>query len=179
MKTCRFQCCAGALLASLLGMVMLVNGCGKPPGGEFADVRAGLLVQTAPAGARPISEINTGREAGDLKVGSEVVVRARINAGEMTPWTQDQAAFIVTDATGHDGSEEHDPHQCPFCRRDIRDHIALVRCTGDDGQLVPMDARQLLGVAKGELLVVQGTIADIEAEELAINAQQIHVVPPK
>ena len=142
-------------------------------------MREKWLVQTPPTGATPISEIKSSRASGELKAGEVGVIRARINAGEMSPWIRDQAAFVVTDATGHDGSEDHDPHQCPFCRRDIKEHIALVRCTAGDGELIPMDARQLLGVAEGELLVVQGTICDGDADELEIAAQRVHIVPVK
>ncbi len=166
-------------MSALLCVALLCSGCSGSVSDGVAAMREQWLVQTPPTGATPISEIKSRRAAGELEAGGAVVIRARINAGEMSPWIQDQAAFVVTDATGHDGSENHDPHQCPFCRRDIMDHIALVRCTAADGQLVPVDARQLLGVTEGELLVVQGTIGDGDADELAIDAQRVHIVPVK
>ena len=179
MMSLRSRCCAGVELPALLCIALVCSGCGGAVSDEVTAMRDKWLVQTPPAGATPISEIKSRHSAGELGVGSDVVIRARINAGEMSPWTQNQAAFIVTDATGHDGSEDHDPHQCPFCRRDIRDHIALVRCTAADGQLVPMDARQLLGVTKGELLVVQGKICDGDVDALTIDAERVHVVSVK
>lgn len=160
-----------------LCLALLSSGCGDQVDGDVAAQRRKWLSAAEPTGAQPISDIKSKRSSGELKAGSEVVVRARINAGEISPWTQNQAAFLVTDATGHDGDENHDPHQCPFCRRDIRDHMALVRFRADDGKTVPMDARELLGVAEGELLVVQGTIDQADAEELVINAVRLHVVP--
>ncbi|MCH2212553.1 MAG: hypothetical protein MK110_14710 [Fuerstiella sp.] len=166
-------------LLILLCMAIAGSGCNVPLSDEVTSMRAEWLVQKPPTGATPISEIKGRLASGELGAGSVVVVRARINAGEMSPWTRDQAAFVVTDATGHDGSEDHNPHQCPFCRRDIMDHIALVRCMAGDGQLVPMDARKLLGVAEGELLVVQGTICDTDTDELAIDAQRVHIVAMK
>jgi len=163
----------------LLGGILICSGCNAGLNDEFAALREKLLVGTEPTGAVPVSELKSQHIAGELQAGTSVVIRARINAGEMSPWTQGQAAFIVTDATGHDGSEDHDPHECPFCSRDIRDHMAIVRCTKDDGQLIPTDAREVLGVAEGELLVVQGTIGDADAEEFVVDAQSIYCVPVK
>lgn len=162
---------------AMLGIVVFFCGCGIfENDDEYATMRQQWLCETPPEGVLPISKIKSARAAGELGTAGEVVIRARINAGGMSPWTEDQAAFVVTDATGHDGAAEHDPHQCPFCRRDIRDHMAFVRFTDTEGRLIPVDARQLLRVTDGELLVVRGAISESEEDELAIDATQIHVV---
>ena len=164
---------------SVIFIAAVFSGCGILNNDEYAAMRGEWLSETPAVGVLPISEIKSAVAAGKLEADGEVVIRARINAGGMSPWTEGQAAFVVTDATGHDGAAEHDPHQCPFCRRDIRDHLALVRFTDTDGRLIPVDARQLLGVADGELLVVRGTISESEEDELAIDATEIHVVRPE
>ena len=158
-------------------MAAFSSGCDGLMNDQYAAMREQWMVDTPPSGATPISEIKSGRSEGELETGSNIVIRARIDAGDMSPWTQDQAAFIVTDASGHDGDSNHNPHECPFCRRDIRDHIALVQFTAEDGRVVPVDARQLLGVAENELLVVQGTITEADGDDLVIDAQKLHRIP--
>jgi len=169
--TCTAVCC-------LLCAAFLVTGCGVQVSDEIQAMRKRWLAESPPAGEMPISEIRSKLADGDMEVGSAVVVRARVNAGAVDPWTSGQAAFIITDAIGHDGSEDpdHDPHECPFCRRDVRNSMAVLRFVEGNGKVVSVDARQLFDISSGELLVAEGTVSQSDADGLTIDVNQMHVV---
>ncbi len=175
---CLRRCLPFTVACSLLSATILLSGCGTQVSEEIQAMRQRWLTETAPAGEMPISQIRSKLADGDLEPGSVVVVRARINAGAIDPWTSGQAAFIITDAIGHDGSEDpdHDPHECPFCRRDVRDSMAVLRFVEGDGQAVSVDARQLFDISSGELLVAEGTVSQADTDGLTIDVDQMHLV---
>jgi len=169
------SCFAVCGLISLIGL----SGCADSASAEVQELRQRLLVTTPPQGEVSISSVRAKLESGELAADSEVVVRGRINAGEVPPWAEGRAEFIITDATGHDGDEDHDPHECPFCKRNIMDSMAQVRLSGNDGKTIPIDTRELLSVQERSLLVIRGKVMQDDSEMLVLNADQIHIVPAK
>jgi hypothetical protein len=157
----------------------VLSGCADSATAEVQELRQRWLVATPPPGEVAISAVRAKLKSGELAANGEVVVRARINAGDMPPWAEGRAEFIITDATGHDGDEDHDPHECPFCKRDIMDSMAQVRLAGKDGKTIPIDTRTLLGVQERSLLVIRATAMPGDSEMLILNANQIHIVPAK
>ncbi|MEZ6127102.1 MAG: hypothetical protein R3C59_00305 [Planctomycetaceae bacterium] len=87
----------------------------------------------------------------------DVVIKGRIHAGDASPWADGMAAFVLTDATGHDGESDHDPHTCPFCSRRINDYLAKVSFLNDAGELIEIDSRKLFDVTDRQLVYVTGT----------------------
>jgi hypothetical protein len=153
--------------------ILALPGCGDGLSSEVQVIRDGVMTPTAPDGERPIPEVRKELQDGTLKTDKPFVVRARINAGDFPPFADGVAAFVVTDATGHDGDEEHNPHECPFCKRDINSVIARVEFRQQDGKLIETDARELFNLKEFDLLVIEGTGAIGEDDMLVIQASKI------
>ena len=148
----------------------LISGCGESVNAEIRQLRQQLLTETAPTGELSISDIRARLKSEELAAGSEVTVRVRINAGELPPWETGKAAFIVTDAMGHDGDENNDPHECPFCSRDIQDNLAQVRFLDPNGTIINTDARELFDVTEFQLVVIKGKASLDDSDMLLLDA---------
>lgn len=158
----------------LLTLVLSLPGCSTEDPAIVA-VRTQFLSTTAPSGEQPIPSAHKGLTDGTLKSDSIITVRARINAGDFPPFAEGLAAFVVTDATGHDGDETHNPHECPFCKREIDLQMARVQFTDNAGQVLKTDARTLFDLKEFDLIVVQGS-AKFDAEKsLIITAQKLFI----
>ena len=120
-------------------------------------------------------EIRSDLKSGKISPDAAFSVRVRINAGDVPPFAEGKAAFIVTDATGHDGDESHNPHDCPFCKRDIKSVIARVEWNDNEGKLIDVDSRELFDVKEFDLLVIEGTGQFAEDDTLIINASKAFV----
>ena len=64
-----------------------------------------------------------------------------------------------------------------FCKRKLKNAPkAVVRIVDDSGSVLPVDARQLLGVSKGDVVVVQGLATYLEpVNTVQIDAQSIFI----
>ncbi|MCA9169095.1 MAG: hypothetical protein KDB23_15580 [Planctomycetales bacterium] len=109
-----------------------------------------------------------------------VVLVGRIGGGSKPTWDEGRAAFVMMDtaseAAGHDhGGPGHDDN-CPFCKaaKHGADGSAFVQFVDDEGNVVPVDARKLLAVQEGQLVVVQGTGMIDELGNLVVNANGIY-----
>ncbi|MFN9720291.1 MAG: hypothetical protein ACK58L_16455 [Planctomycetota bacterium] len=156
-------------------MLVLLMGCAEGLDPEIAAIRDQLTSQQKLGDARPIPEVRKALKGGDLQANSKFIVRARINAGDFPPFVDGVTAFVVTDANGHDGDESHNPHKCPFCKRDINNMIAQVQVTDATGQMLQSDVRDLLNVKEFDLLEIEGTGRFDDADMLVINATRIYV----
>lgn len=162
--------------AMLLGILSLsLAGCGEAVSPEILAWRKKYLVETVISGEQTIAKVREKLKSGELGADSEFVVRVRINAGDLPPWGSDTASFVVTEAIGHDGDESHDPHNCPFCSRDIQNNIAQVHFSDDDGKLIQIDSRNLFDLTQHQLIVVKGTGQIDDTDTLVIHADQMYV----
>jgi hypothetical protein len=138
-------------------------------------LRGKFLLAEEPAGAVGIADSSKDKEP------HEVVVVGRVKAGEFDPWAKDQAAFIISEALADDHAHSDDPNHdaanCPFCRRraERANATALVQFHDENGQLVPIDARKLLGVSQDQVVVVRGTGKVSDLGVLVISATGIHL----
>jgi len=152
---------------AMLVLLLVVPGCGKTVDPEVVALRNRFLNLSTKTKETPVSEIRASLKSGEMKPGTPFKVRVRINAGEFPPFVNGAAKFFVTDATGHDGNESHDPHECPFCRRDVKSMMALIEFHDESGKLIPMDARELFDVKDFELLVIEGT-GEFDTEDVMV-----------
>ena len=159
----------------LLFCCSLIAGCGSGIDPEIMSLRQKFVVERPPGDERPVPEIRADLKSGKLTSDTPFSVRVRINAGEVPPFAPGKATFIVTDATGHDGDESHNPHDCPFCKRDIKSVIAQVECHDQNGKLVQVDSRKLFDIKEFDLLVLQGTGTFSKDDTLIINASKVFV----
>jgi hypothetical protein len=141
-----------------------------------AALREKFLLADEPPGAATIAD-SREKATSDAKV----VVVGRISGGEVEPWAEGKAAFMIAEALpdddGHAHAAGHDPTTCPFCRRraEKANATALVQFNDEEGKLLPIDARQLLGVAKDQTVVVEGEGRVNDLGVLVIAANGIHV----
>lgn len=152
---------------AMLILFVAMPGCGETVDPEVLAIRDRFLKVSSETKETPVSEIRASLKSGERKPGTPFKVRVRINAGEFPPFVSGAAKFFVTDATGHDGDESHDPHECPFCRRDVKSMMALVEFHDEAGQLIPVDARELFDIKDFELLVVEGT-GEFDSEDVMV-----------
>ncbi|MCP4172379.1 MAG: hypothetical protein GY758_16575 [Fuerstiella sp.] len=163
----------GTLFIALFCLAVVV-GCGETGDGETLALRQKLILSTAPTNETSISKIRKllmGPKSADE---TEVVLRGRIWAGEIPPWEEGKAAFVLTDATGHDGDDDHDPHACPFCSRDIDDYIAAIRFRNDDGAVAAIDSRELFDVKEKQMVIIKGR-GSMNGDRLRVDATNIFI----
>jgi hypothetical protein len=161
---------------AMLVLLLVIPGCGETIDPELVAIRNRFLNVSTETKETPVSEIRASLKSGELKPGTPFKVRVRINAGEFPPFVNDSAKFFVTDATGHDGDESHDPHECPFCRRDVKSMMALVEFHDEAGKTIAMDARELFEVKDFELLVIEGTGQFDSEDVLLMTASSMSIV---
>jgi len=159
-----------------VALLVLASGCGDVVDPQVQAAREKLLLQSAPTGETSVSKILTlltplETEQGETNEGEtatdadgqevseqvDVVIKGRIYAGDASPWADGMAAFVLTDATGHEGESDHDPHTCPFCSRKINDYLAKISFLNDAGELIEIDSRKLFDVKDKQLVFVKGT----------------------
>jgi len=123
---------------------------------DVAAVREALLLTEEPAGAASLAEARKG-------LGLEpkpVVVAGRIEGKGIEPFLEGKASFSLLEIPADDHAKDpgHNADDCPFCKkRRANATMAAVQFLGADGKPIPVDARTLFGVAKGQDVVVTGT----------------------
>jgi hypothetical protein len=100
------------------------------------------------------------------------------------PWKAGQATFFLVDPSvaaefaDHQHAEGEDHADCPFCAREATakaDGVAAVNVLGSDGKPVGIDARELLGLKEGDVVVVRGAATLLGGELLVLDADGVYV----
>lgn len=178
-------------------------GCGTRSGLPAPDAatlarRERLLLAREPNGSLPIAEVRellkSKRSADDgtaepSELGSDVVIVGRIGgAGSLGqelqtdyPWEKGRAAFMIAsldlDADDH-AHTTNSGKECAFCVRKARNNSALVQFLGDDGEVLPIDARVLLDVKENQVVVIKGKAKLHDPIGLlTVTAEQVYVRP--
>jgi hypothetical protein len=152
-----------------------VSGCNRGSA-EIDALRQRLVLAEEPAGATSIAESRD-----KVENEQDVVIVGKIGAGEFAPWADGQAAFLMSEVPAdntHAETPGHDPATCPFCRRRAEKAAsvtALVQFRDDKGDLLPIDARELLGVNQDQVVVVRGKAHVDKLGVLVVAADGIHV----
>lgn len=145
----------------LIGASILC-GCQRsdvPPSEEVLALRKAYLLAEEP---EEILGLIEARES--LNSGQRVCLLGRVG-GVSNPWETGLAAFVIVDpsvdAVVSDG-EHAGPcgAGCSFCAKEKADssitRLARVELVDSAGQVVPVDARQILGLEEGSLVIVRG-----------------------
>lgn len=175
MKT-KFVSVRWAFLSLAAGVLAASHGCGDAADPQTLALRERFVQAAEPAGALTIAE---ARE--QLGEGGEVSAVGRIGAPGIDPWAKGQAAFVMSELlappSGHGDSPGHDAANCPFCKRRAAkaDATALVQFRDEKGNVLPLDARKLLGVDVDQVVVVHGQGRINEVGVFVIAADKIHV----
>ena len=147
-----------------LTMVLVYFGCQESvvryDPEKLAAARKQFLLEEEPEGVEGVLDVQENYQSP-----REVVLVGQIG-GVANPWTPGKAAFILADpialleikgsATDHVCS---DPG-CKFCAKQkvdqLKEGLAAIEFQDDQGQVLPMDARNLFGVAEKQVVVVRG-----------------------
>jgi len=110
-----------------------------------------------------------------------VTLSGRIWAGDLEPWNEGEASFVLAELPADGHGVGHDADNCPFCKRKAAKMPTLiVKFIDEESKTIPIDARRLFGVAKGQHVVVHGTPVASELAEfntIILLADQIQLEP--
>jgi len=168
-----FRLVAGVLLGAI---ALTVAGCGTDTSSDqddFAAVRDRVLIDTMPDDAVTIESVQD-----DTAGETPLTLLGKIDAGEFDAFEPDRAAFLIRDVIEDELKDpEHDVSECPFCKRKAaqaaRAHVVIVDEKGDP---MKTPVPELLGLAKGDRVVVRGTGRwDESLGMLMVQATGVHV----
>lgn len=174
----------------LIGLIVLASttvGC-RRASDEMAlsAVRsaAPFLLDEEPAGAQSvvqIREVLASGERSDQVIA--IVLAARVGGLDGVTWDPNRASFVVRDPPDADEDESektphHDDDNCPFCRARRKKALAstaLVQLVDEQNEVPPMDARKLLNLEEGQMIVVRGRARLDGLGNLTVQAEKIYI----
>lgn len=100
--------------------------------------------------------------------------------GDANPWIDGRAAFTLLDASMSvvaegDGSGENEMCLGDCCAADRKNCTTLVKVVDEQGKVVPVDSRELLGLKESDMVVVKGTAKKDNAGNLVVLAKGVFV----
>jgi hypothetical protein len=122
---------------------------------DAAAVRRELILAAEPAGVVSLAEAR-GRLGLEPR---PIVVAGRIEGKGIDPFLDGKASFSLVEIPADDHAKKpgHDAANCPFCKkRQANATLAAVQFAGADGKPLPLDARKLFGVERGQDVVIRG-----------------------
>jgi len=159
-----------------------VIGCGVgssveiPPRAETASTMecSKYTLSKEPDGAIGVI---AAREAANH--GEPIVVVGRIG-GVANPWIEGRAAFTLLDASVDvvpEGTEGKPGAICTgdCCACERAASMTLVKLVDENGQLIAVDARQLLGVAANDVVVIHGKANKDQRGNLVVLADGVFI----
>lgn len=126
-----------------------------------------------PAGAIGILEYREATQAP-----KEVALWGKIGSGRDT-WSPTSAEFLLIDPTFEMDAGGHvcTSDNCPFCKGKDEKHKAqaIVSLVDREGQVPKVEARQLLPLEEGQLVVVRGQAEVNSLGQLVVRADGVYV----
>ena len=160
----------------LLGFIALLAGCSARSEASQAPLAEGkqFVLAEEPENLFGILEF---RESGETTA-DDLVLLGRIGGGKQT-WSPTSAEFMLTDPSYQPPEGKHVcvDDNCPFCKdkHDTTSATAIVMLTDAQGAVPKVDARRLLPLKEGQLVVVRGP-AEINAiGQLVVKARGVYV----
>ena len=166
-----------ALKALGLICILLSVGCGPSVSPEVTKLRDGLMLNEAPEEVLAIIEAKEKVK----ETPSEVAVMAEVTSGDHAVWEEGRAVFAISEILEEDsshGGEGHDPSTCPFCKRRqaaLEDTRAMVQIVDEQGNVIDMDARKLLGIKEKQQLIVRGQGELDQLGNLVVSANGVYI----
>lgn len=111
--------------------------------------------------------------------GAPLVLVGRVG-GSANPWIEGRAAFTLLDASMSVVSEGTDSAEGELCLGDCcaterLDCTVLVKVVDEQGKLVPVDSRKLLGLQESDMVVVRGTAKKDDSGNFTMLASGVHI----
>jgi len=170
----------GICSMAVLGLFALfVAGCGQSGSEPKATTAASVdgskyLLAIEPEGAKTVIEARK-----DGKDNEEIVVVGRIG-GSRNPWIEKRAAFSIVDGSLKACSDipgDSCPTPWDYCCQtaQLPTSTALVKVVDGSGNLLNVDARELLKVTELSTVVVRGKAQRDDSGNLTVLASGIYV----
>ena len=147
------------------------GGCAQSSAERTAQVQnTKYHLAAEPIGALDVLDIR--EKAQD---GQPVVVLGRVGGG-VKPWIDGRAAFLLVDErVAPTCTDEKCDENCPVCAQELAEATTMVKFLGDDGKVLAVDARNLLGLAEEQIVVIRGIANRDKAGNVSISAEGIFV----
>jgi hypothetical protein len=161
------------LLVSLAGcLVSSLIGCGSADDPRIAAQRKRLVLADEPADATSI--LDAKQQLADER---DVTLVGTIGGDDQNTAKGNVASFVLAELASDGHGADHDAGNCPFCkRRKAETPLVVVQMVDEQGQVLPIDARRLLGVERGQVVVVRGKSQHSDRLDLFIvTADGIHI----
>lgn len=179
-----------AVMLTMVGTALgSLAGCDSAKLGTSDRVAGGeqYLLATEPAPAQSVVETRSGLEG--QPAAQEVVLVGRIDGLSQPTWDPQRAAFMLADLSleaksetdqTHDETPKHDAENCPFCKAKTKKELsglAMIEVIDEQDVVVPVDARKLLGLKDGQVVVVRGRGQVDDLGNLVVRARGLYVRP--
>ena len=159
--------------------VVFLAGCGSSqPGNGVATgpspEGAAYRLASEPPGAANVKEAKSNAKSDD-----KITLVGRIG-GDVNPWVEGQAAFLVVDTSLKPCNEKHDdgcktPWDYCCDAGELPANKAMVKIVDAAGKPVATDARKLLGIKELQTVVVHGIAKRDDAGNLTVLADGVFV----
>jgi hypothetical protein len=161
-----------ALAASAAISMTVFSGCaGSSAQQSSSRPKPNVHLSQEPAGA---IEVLDARE--EAKDGEPIVIVGRLGGG-LKPWIDGRAAFLLVDTRILPSCSDGEKCEagCPDCAKEMLAASTMVKFLGEDGKILPVDARELLGVPEESTVVVRGLASRDTAGTLTVAADGVFV----
>ena len=177
----------GLFAAVAIGAVLAISGCGDSStsqkstnaitpatGGE--PLPANLILKEAPAGAKDVGTLKKEAREGDA-----VVIRGQVGGSKDDDFNQGRAAFTIVDMKLPACSmKPGDTCETPwdFCcesKESLAANTAMIQIVDAAGKPLKATVQGKDGIDHLSVLVVKGTVAKREEQNLVVNATGIYV----
>ena len=151
---------------------------------DQAGLRARLLMPAEPVDPLTPTAAKETLAGKDAPPGPQaLVIAGRVGAKGMEPFLENKASFVLQEIPDDHGAKAgHDADNCPFCKkRSANAPMVAVQFLGADGKVIPVDARTLFGLKKGQDVVVSGKAVfdpKLAIPVIQLTADAIHVRNP-
>lgn len=151
----------------------LALGCGSSESPQLKEWRDKFVLKACPESPMTIAEAITHTPD------DEIAIIAQVGSGKGDTFDNQVASFLISEAPDKDhmGKPGHD-EDCPFCKLRLANAPTVaVGFETAQGKPIPVDARKLFGIKKGDVVVVLGKGTYEEANKmLSFRASGMHVV---
>ena len=151
---------------------VLATGCAKAPAESGGTVTVpNVHLSQEPVGALEVLDAKDKAEDGE-----PIVLVGRLGGG-LKPWIDGRAAFLLVDTRILPSCAEGEQCEadCPDCSKEMLAASAMVKFLGDDGKVLPVDARELLKTEEENTVVVRGIASRDASGNLSIEAEGVFV----
>jgi len=171
------------ILTLLITLCMLAmnTGCGNTPVSlsQPSSTAVNIDASKFKLAEEPDGAVGVIAAKESAQDGASLVLVGRIG-GSTEPWIDGRAAFMLLDASmsvvdeGED-SEEGELCTGDCCATELANCTTLVKVVDEEGQIVAVDSRELLGLKESDMVVVAGTAKKDDSGNFVMLARGVFV----